>query len=69
MKKMSNISTNSVISGKLFSLGTIEFSNVSLNSSHIRHQTMMAFVALAHTLKAGQLISRVHDAGNATEQL
>ena len=29
MKKMSNISTNSAPSGKLFSLGTIESSNVA----------------------------------------
>ena len=54
-------------------VGTIESNNVASTAIVefliVRHRTMMAFVVLAHTeQKAGQLRSRVHDAGNATEQ-
>ena len=72
---MSTISANSAPSGKLFPLGTIESSNVASTAFvEFLIDTLSnndgAHMVLAHTLKkTRQLRTRVHDAGNATEQL
>ena len=65
MKKMSTISTNSAPSGKLFSLGAIEFSNVASTAfveiliDTLSHNDG----ASSYFKKTGQLRTRVHDAG------
>ena len=67
MKKMSTNSTNSAPSGKLFSLDTIESSNVA--STAIVEFLIDTSSNNDGVRGASSSWTNVHDAGNATEQL